>query len=158
MSFSFSPDTHLIKKQIRFVKKLNDEVVDNAFINEHHAVFKKTDCLECANCCKNYSPIITQEDLYAISKSTSIPVGTLLTDYIEMDEDGDFVFKMQPCPFLNLNDNKCKIYEDRPDACKDYPHTNRKKIKSAINAVELNASICPAVNTILNNVYLSINE
>ena len=158
IQFLFYPDSSLIKTQLQLIKKTKADIVDKAFEIEHHDVFKDTDCLTCANCCKSYSPIISLEDLYSISVGASISVENLLKEYIEMDEEGDFVFRMQPCPFLNLNDNKCKIYEHRPSACKDYPHTNRKKIKSALDAIEINASTCPAVYTILNNVYSRIND
>ncbi len=30
-----------------------------------------------------------------------------------------------PCPFLG-DDNYCSVYEARPKACREYPHTDRK--------------------------------
>ncbi len=36
------------------------------------------------------------------------------------------VLKSSACVFLS-NENKCEIYDFRPKACKEYPHTDRKK-------------------------------
>ncbi len=47
--------------------------------------------------------------------------------FLEVDEDGDKVFKAMPCPFLG-DDNLCSIYDVRPKACREFPHTDRKKI------------------------------
>lgn len=46
--------------------------------------------------------------------------------YLRVDEDNDKVFKSMPCPFLG-EDNLCSIYDIRPKACREFPHTDRKK-------------------------------
>jgi len=74
-----------------------------------------------------------------------------VSKYLLLDEDGDWVFQTTPCPFL-LHDNKCSIYEFRPQACKEYPHTNRKKQYQIETITIKNAEICPAVKTILDRV------
>jgi Fe-S-cluster containining protein len=54
-------------------------------------------------------------------------------------------------------DNTCAIYEVRPKACREYPHTNRKKIYQ-INSLTLkNAKICPAVYEFLEKMTALIN-
>ena len=47
--------------------------------------------------------------------------------YLKRDDEFDLVLKTSPCTFL-ANDNSCSIYETRPRACSEYPHTNRKKM------------------------------
>ena len=44
------------------------------------------------------------------------------TMYLLRDVDGDTVMNQSPCPFL-LEDNRCRIYEIRPVACRAYPHS-----------------------------------
>ncbi|MBP9846698.1 MAG: YkgJ family cysteine cluster protein, partial [Saprospiraceae bacterium] len=97
------------------------------------------------------SPIITQEDMDALAKHLRISVTQLLKEYIEMDEDGDFVFKQTPCSFLDT-DNKCKVYESRPKACKQYPHTNRRKMKQILDLTLQNSLTCPAVWKMLERI------
>ena len=75
--------------------------------------------------------------------------------YVVKDEDGDYVFKQTPCVFLGA-DNFCSIYEARPNACREYPHTNRKKMHQILDLTIKNAEICPAVVRILDNMENSL--
>lgn len=125
---------------------------DDALISEvHDLVFSNINCLDCANCCKTHSPIILQKDIERISKHLNIKQNEFVSKYLLFDEDGDWVFHTVPCPFLQT-DNKCSIYEVRPKACQEYPHTNRKKIYQIAELTLVNAEICPAVLPILNSV------
>jgi Fe-S-cluster containining protein len=70
-----------------------------------------------------------------------------------MDEDGDFILNHAPCPFLGA-DNYCSIYESRPDACREYPHTNRKKVVQIMDLTYRNTLVCPAVLEIAEKLRL----
>ena len=72
-------------------------------------------------------------------------------NYLKRDEDDDLVLQTAPCTFLN-EDNSCGIYDWRPQACRDYPHTNRKKVVQVMELTEENMFICPAVSKILFEV------
>jgi Fe-S-cluster containining protein len=117
------------KKLIQKFKKSNHRELDQSFHKEHEKVFKSIDCLACANCCKTTSPIFRDIDIKRISNKLRIPIGKFVALYLKIDEDNDYVLKQSPCAFLSA-DNTCDIYEDRPLACREYPHTNRKKYVS----------------------------
>jgi uncharacterized protein len=138
------------------LKSIKSAELDAIFSKQHDIVFKNTDCLTCANCCRNYSPIIEPEEIPRLLKAIDIDSATLFSKYIEMDDEGDFVFQSQPCPMLDLETNKCSIYDQRPKACAEYPHTNMKQIKKHLDLLEKNIDICPAANTILANVMKEI--
>ncbi len=63
--------------------------------------------------------------------------------FLRIDEDRDKVLQHLPCFFLN-QDNTCSIYEARPKACREYPHTDRKKIYQINHLMIRNTLICPA--------------
>ena len=63
--------------------------------------------------------------------------------FLRVDEDNDKVLQNLPCFFLN-GDNTCSIYDVRPKACREYPHTDRKKIYQINNLTLKNTLICPA--------------
>lgn len=132
-------------------KKESDKNIDAKFEVEHDKVFDKLDCLDCANCCKTTSPIILQEDMDRIAAHLEITTGEFIQKYLEMDEEGDFVFQSAPCPML-LEDNKCSVYKVRPAACSEYPHTNRKNIKEIMDLTLENTLVCPAVFQIVENL------
>ena len=110
----------------------------------HRQVFEKIDCLECANCCKTISPILIDKDIQRISKKLKIKLSEFADYYLKEDVEGDFVFKESPCPFL-MSDNYCSIYEVRPRACREYPHTDRKRFFQILDLTLKNTYVCPAV-------------
>jgi len=114
----------------------------------HELEFKKTDCLECANCCKTTSPIFTTKDIDRISKSLRIKTRQFIDKYLNLDTDSDYVLKSSPCTFLAA-DNTCNIYDVRPKACREYPHTNRKNFEKISDLTLKNVAICPATFNIV---------
>ena len=68
--------------------------------------------------------------------------------YLRMDEEGDYVLKSSPCVFLNETENTCQIYDNRPLACAEYPHTDRKNMIQILDLTVKNTEICPAVASI----------
>jgi hypothetical protein len=144
----FNKKAERLKKENQaFFKKLKIKTpknLDTLFHQAHDEVFEKTDCLTCANCCKTTSPIFYQHDIERAAKGLKIRPGEFLQKYLEMDEDGDFVLKQAPCSFLGP-DNHCSIYEHRPTACREYPHTNRKNMRQILELTYRNTLVCPAV-------------
>jgi len=139
------------KKFLRKLKQAHAGKVDEAFAKTHETVFEKLDCLDCANCCKTTSPIFISSDIERLAKSFNIKPGAFIDKYLKIDEDGDYVLKSSPCPFL-MSDNKCQVYEDRPRACREYPHTNRKKMFQIMDLTYQNTLVCPAVLEIVESL------
>ena len=132
------------KKFLHSLKKKDPRNVDDAFHDVHDAVFEEINCLDCANCCKTTSPIFYQTDIDRVAKSVRMKPGDFIDKYLRVDEDKDYVLKSSPCPFLD-SENYCRVYEDRPKACREYPHTNRKKMVQIMDLTYKNTLVCPAV-------------
>jgi uncharacterized protein len=125
--------------------------LDQQFSKAHDEVFKKFDCLTCANCCKTTSPMWNETDIQRVAKLFKLKVSQFLDQYLIQDSDGDWVYPSSPCPFLS-DDNSCQIYEHRPKACREYPHTNRKNMLGIMGLTAKNALICPAVTQIMEKM------
>ena len=132
------------RKFLLSLKKKDPRVVDDAFHAVHEEVFAETDCLACANCCKTTSPIFYPTDIERAAKAVRLKPGDFIEKYLRIDEDKDYVLQSSPCPFLGP-DNYCSIYEDRPKACREYPHTDRKKMVQIMELTAKNTQVCPAV-------------
>ena len=132
------------KKFLKGLKNKDPRKIDDAFHHVHEEVFAETDCLSCANCCKTTSPIFYQTDIERVARSLRMKPGDFITTYLRVDEDKDYVLKSSPCPFLD-DDNRCKVYDSRPKACREYPHTNRKKMVQILDLTVKNTQVCPAV-------------
>ena len=114
----------------------------------HDEVSEKIDCLTCANCCRTLGPAIYDKDIERMAKALRIKPSEVVSSYLRIDEDGDYVFKSMPCPFL-MNDNYCSIYESRPKACREYPHTDRKNFEQIYKLTVKNTSTCPIAYEVL---------
>ena len=132
------------KTYFKKLKKLKKGKLDNPIHQLHEQEFNKMDCLTCANCCKTTSPLLTDIDISRISRYLKMKPGYFISEYLHLDEDQDYVFKSLPCPFLGT-DNYCIIYEIRPKACREYPHTDRKNMHQILNLTLKNTLVCPAV-------------
>ena len=143
------------QKMIQKLKTFNSFDVDEIFHTQHDQVFSEIDCQKCGNCCKTTPPLLLNEDITRISKKINISTKNFIRDYLIKDEDGDLIFNKTPCPFLGI-ENFCTIYEVRPNACREYPHTNRKKMHQILSLTVKNAEICPAVVRILDHIEASI--
>ncbi len=131
--------------------------LDDLFHQAHDTVFEQLDCLTCANCCKTTSPIWYQRDIERAAKAIRLKPGQFIEKYLRLDEDQDYVLKSSPCTFLNT-DNTCSIYDDRPTACREYPHTNRKKMAQLMDLTFKNTLVCPAVLKITELVNAQLNN
>ena len=130
-------------------KKMRE--LDDTIHALHEEVFDEIDCLQCANCCRSLGPRLTDRDIERIAAALRIKQQEVIARYLRIDEDNDYVFKEMPCPFL-CNDNYCSIYENRPKACREYPHTDRKKFYQIHALTIRNAQTCPAVFEILERL------
>ena len=133
------------------LKSESSKVLDDSFHKLHEDAFEQIDCLSCANCCKTTSHIFYDRDIERLSKHLNMKAVDFVEKYLKIDEDGDQVLKSSPCPFL-MDDNCCSVYEHRPKACREYPHTNRKRMHQILDITLQNTRVCPAVARIVEQL------
>jgi len=142
-----------IKQTINVLKKMRKGDADKLIHNLHEEAFEKIDCLACANCCTTTGPLVTDKDINRIAKHLKLKPVQFIATYLVIDEDNDYVFKSMPCPFLGT-DNYCSIYEERPKACREYPHTDRVNQQGILSITRKNVTLCPAVA----QIFIQIEE
>ncbi|MEL6142104.1 MAG: YkgJ family cysteine cluster protein [Bacteroidota bacterium] len=134
------------KSNKRFLDRLKRKPpknLDRLVLGEHESAFEEIDCLTCANCCRTTSPIIRDKDIDRLARYLRIRPAALIEQYMHLDQEGDYVMNTAPCPFLGT-DNYCSVYEARPRACREYPHTDRKNFHQILGLTLKNTLICPA--------------
>jgi len=139
------------KKFFAKLRKKPPKQLDYIMQELHEEEFEKTDCLTCANCCKTTGPLFTNADVERIAKHFRLKPQQFISQYLRVDEDNDFVLQQVPCSFLGA-DNYCSIYEVRPKACREFPHTNRKKFQQISAITMKNIAICPAAFNIVEQM------
>ncbi|MBT3207951.1 MAG: YkgJ family cysteine cluster protein [Bacteroidetes bacterium] len=143
----YQSNKDFFKRLKRKKPKRLDEIVNNL----HQQKFQEIDCLDCANCCTTISPTLYNKDIEKLSKHLRIKPSEFFEKYLSVDSENDFVFKNSPCPFLQ-SDNYCRVYEYRPKACREYPHTDRKKFFQLLDLSLKNTFVCPAVFEIVQEL------
>ena len=138
------------------LKKKTPKNLDYIMQDLHDNEFKKTDCLTCANCCKTTGPLFTDKDVQRISKHFKMKPQQFIEQFLRIDEDNDYVLQSVPCTFLDA-DNYCSIYDVRPKACAEFPHTDRKKFQQISEITLKNMPICPAAFNIVEAMKKRIN-
>jgi Fe-S-cluster containining protein len=144
-------EKELLKKTFQRLKSKKNKEVDDLFHQLHTKAFQKMDCLACANCCKTTSPIFRDVDIKRIAKHLRLKENQFIKSYLKMDEENDYVLQSSPCSFLD-DDNTCSIYEFRPLACREYPHTDRKNMFQILDLTLKNTLVCPAVAKISSEI------
>ena len=135
----------------KHLKKIKPKVLDKLIHPLHEEVFACTDCLECANCCTTTGPLFTDKDISRIAKYLKIKPSKYTEKYLRIDEDRDYVLQTLPCVFLG-EDNYCSIYDVRPKACREFPHTDRIKQHQLLKLTQKNIEVCPAVFSIIEKL------
>ena len=152
---NFKKKSQLLKKEnsgfLKSLKKKNERKLDNSFHQLHNKVFENTDCLQCANCCKTTSPMVRETDISKIALHLKQKPSEIISNYFIKEPDGTYIVNTSPCPFLGP-ENYCSIYESRPGACREYPHTNRKKMNQILDITYENTLVCPAVLEIVEQL------
>jgi Fe-S-cluster containining protein len=143
------------KKLFARLKKTKPRDLDTVMQKLHEEVFETVDCLVCANCCKTTSPIFYQKDIERLAKHFRLTPSKFIEKYLHIDEDNDYVLNFSPCAFLGA-DNYCSVYEHRPNACREYPHTDRKRFHQILDLTLKNTEVCPAVYQIVEKLKMMI--
>jgi uncharacterized protein len=136
----------------RFLSRLEKNPprgLDKLAVESDMQMWRETDCLSCANCCKTMSPTFTRQDLIRISAHIGMSVEEFKLKYLYKDKQGDWINKSQPCQFLNLSDNKCSIYSVRPKDCSGFPHHTRKRMVDYMHVFKQNIEYCPATYRVI---------
>lgn len=139
------------KKWVRSLKKKWPQDFDQVAAELTKQAYEKIDCLSCGNCCRSLGPRLTNKDIQRMAKYLKMRPAEFTHRYLRVDEDGDFVFQHMPCPFLG-NDNYCAIYDIRPKACREFPHTDQRKVHQVMALTVKNTLICPIAFEVMDGL------
>jgi len=136
------------KKLIMPLKKIRAKNLDREINMLHDRAFEEINCVDCGNCCRCVPPVFQKKDIVTLAKRFHTRPIVFEREYLTLDEDDDLVLKTVPCPFL-ADDNYCNYYEDRPKFCRDYPYTEKTRLRNFLRETMDNTKICPAVYMIV---------
>jgi Fe-S-cluster containining protein len=144
----------------RFLTKLENKPprgLDQTIVKLEKEVWRETDCLSCANCCKTMTPTFTKQDMKRISAHLNMTVEAFQEKWLKKEKGGDrdWLNKTEPCQFLNLKDNKCSIYEVRPADCAGFPNLSRR-FSDFAHIHKQNVEYCPATYKLVEKMMMQM--
>ncbi|MBC7383341.1 MAG: YkgJ family cysteine cluster protein [Bacteroidia bacterium] len=145
------------KKFLEKLKKQRISNLDQTINRLNDEAFEEIDCMQCANCCKTTGPLLLNKDIDRLAKAFKTKPSLFVDQYLKIDEDKDYVFKQMPCVFLG-DDHYCKVYENRPNACREYPHTQQRDQLQKLKITFNNTLICPAVAKIVEELKKTVDK
>jgi uncharacterized protein len=107
-------------------------------------VWGQIDCLSCGNCCKTLQIVVGDKDIARLARRLGITSKAFATRYVGVADDGVQHFLSTPCSFLGEG-NACTVYEDRPQACRDFPYLTDRNFRSRSLTMVENCATCPIV-------------
>lgn len=144
----------------KFRRFLKDSALPGEKIDEEvHALVRevtaKIDCAACANCCKVMTPLLESHDVVRLARHLNMSEAAFRGQYLqkEKEEDGH-ALKGLPCPFLK--NNRCSVYDARPDLCRSYPHLQNKGFVPRLWQAIENCAVCPIVFNVYERLKLTL--
>ena len=152
---------HNKRRLKRFLSRLEKKApkgLQALTVEADKAVWQRTDCLDCANCCKTMSPTYTKEDVRRIARHLEMTEAAFRKKWLYKDKTGDWMNVKQPCQFLDLKTNMCNIYAVRPRDCAGFPHHVKKKMNADyMHMYKQNIEYCPATYRLVEAVMEKVN-
>jgi Fe-S-cluster containining protein len=123
----------------------SDSKLDSIVQEETERVVAQIDCTTCGNCCRTLQIIVDSNDIARLAKRLNTTSREFSRRYVKTDPlDQTKHFASTPCKFLG-SDNRCTVYEDRPQACRDFPYLHADKFRSRALTMLSNVGMCPIV-------------
>lgn len=129
-----------------FVKdrlNLSNVELDAAVRETTDAVWAQIDCTTCGNCCRTLQIVVDDSDIARLSRRLGLTLKAFAQRYVRVAEDR-VKHLPTPCPFLDP-DNRCTVYEDRPQSCRDFPYLHDAGFRKRSLTMLENTAVCPIV-------------
>ena len=125
-----------------FLKGKYSERVDRIVHRLHDEIGRQIDCTLCGNCCCELGLELHPNDIEALARLENITPKIFEDNYCNKEE-GVILLKSEPCRYLE--EKKCRIYENRPEECRQFPYTDKKGFTSRLFGMIGFYEVCPRV-------------
>lgn len=133
-----------------FLKQQNEEQVDEKVHQLNAIVEKEIDCTTCGNCCKTLMINVTDEEATRAAARLELNREDFDKKYLEKGSHGMMLINSIPCHFLQ--ENKCTIYEDRFEGCREFPALHLPSFTKRLFTVMMHYSRCPIIFNVVEQL------
>ncbi len=126
-------------------QKLDEEVMELS-----KKITAKIDCTSCGNCCKSLMITVSEDEADHLSAKLTITRTAFDDLYLEKGLHGMNIINTIPCHFLS--DNKCKVYEDRFEGCREFPALQLPNFKKRLFTHFMHYGRCPIIFNVIEQL------
>jgi len=130
-------------------------VIDQLVAKINTEIEKGIDCTQCGACCKGLMINVTEDEAMHLSNHLDMSTREFKDKYIEVSNGGQLIINTIPCHFLS--DNKCTVYENRFNECRDFPHIKKPNFSDRLFGTLIHYSICPIVFNVVEQLKIELN-
>ena len=130
------------RTQLKLYLNLSNKELDAVVSEITGDVWSRIDCTECAHCCKTMQVEVNAADIDRLAAHLALSKPAFAKRYLRTAEDNAKVINTVPCPFLG-EDNRCTVYEHRPEACREFPFLDKPDFRSRSLLMLTNLHNCP---------------
>lgn len=133
---------------VKFECKLNEDEIDGQVWETTKRVWAGIDC----TVCREVRPTLSEEEVNRLAARLGTTPLQFIDTYQEPngDDDNPWQTRTSPCPFFK--DNRCSVYEDRPDICKGYPYLYDPEFSSRTMGMISRTFTCPIVYEVIEDL------
>ncbi|CAN5485453.1 YkgJ family cysteine cluster protein [soil metagenome] len=123
----------------KLVFKLNDEITP------------QVDCTVCGNCCRSLMINVEDADTARLSAHLQLAKEDFYNRYVERSSQGSLaVMNTIPCHFLH--ENKCTVYEARPNECREFPGLHHPGFAKRLFTIFMHYGRCPIIYNVVEKL------
>lgn len=143
----------IIKEEENFrfreiLKSKNSDAIDKLVFQLYESISAQIDCTKCGNCCRSLMINVSSADTKRLAAHLQTSAKEFEEKYIERSGEGTMaVMNSIPCHFLY--ENKCTVYEARPEECREFPGLHRKGFTTRLFATFMHYGRCPIVYNVI---------
>lgn len=139
------------RKFLKFCDMPDDEL-DHLVFRIADEVSSTIDCTVCGRCCKELRPSLSEEDQKRLAARLELTVEQFKAKYLQYDDTEEREWRMEASPCSFHEDNKCTVYEDRPQNCRDYPYLHEPGFRCRTIGMIERTFTCPIVFTVMEEL------
>jgi uncharacterized protein len=162
--------TDLVQIRRLAAAKQDENIEFRRYLSAHHPahdalhhvaehVAAQIDCTACANCCRETTVEVGDEDIATIARFLDAPLEEVTQIYTVADPaGGSRILKQTADGCVFLAGNLCSIYAARPRPCREFPYllSTATSLGSRTPSIFGRACLCPIVyNTLEEFKHLS---
>lgn len=133
------------------LKQKDPAEIDQLVFKLNAEITPQTDCTQCGNCCRSLMINVDEADAARLSVHLQLEKEDFYNRYVERSSQGSLaVMNTIPCHFLS--ENKCTVYEARPNECREFPGLHHLGFTKRLFTIFMHYERCPIIYNVVEKL------